>query len=216
MAHKIGRLGDAPVLTNRYGEAQNRRPDGKFDATHDNCLDDASVYNLNVSATILNKTSNGVVGASLFVPAAAARDLYEAVLDVRNFPSWAPGVRRVEIVEGPVGPGMVSEWEISFLGSRRSVSSVLAEADDPRFLRWTYEGSISGYGECDIEDLGYGTLAEFRTELRPTELALEKLMRALPVRNASYGHLKRCLARLGQVVSGDRGGVRVGPLKNIG
>jgi hypothetical protein len=170
------------------------------------------VYNLNVNTTILNKTRSEVIGASLFVPAVTARDLYEAVLDVRDFPSWARGVRRVEIVEGPVGPGMVSEWEISFLGSKRRVSSVLLEADDPRFLRWTYEGSISGYGECAIEDLSYGTLAEFRTELRPAEPALKKLMQSSPVRNATSRHLKRCLAQLGQVVSGGVEGVRAGPL----
>lgn len=119
----------------------------------------------------------------------------------------------MEIVEGPVGQGMVSEWEISFLGLRRSVSSLLVEADDPRFLRWTYEGSISGYGECVIEDFGNGALCEFRTQLRPTEPALEKLVHALPARNAAYSHLKRCLARLGQVVSGNGEGVRTGPLK---
>ena len=170
------------------------------------------MYNLNVSATILNRTRSKVIGASLFVPAVRARDLYEAVLDVRDFPSWARGVRRVEIVEGPVGQGMVSEWEISFLGARRKVSSLLVEADEPRFLRWTYEGSISGYGECAIEDLSYGALAEFRTELRPAELALKKLMQSSPVRSAAYGHLKCCLARLGRAVSGDVEGVRAGPL----
>jgi hypothetical protein len=106
------------------------------------------------------------------VPAVTARDLYEAVLDVRDFPSWARGVRRVE----------------------------------------TYEGSISGYGECTIEDLSYGTLAEFRTELRPAEPALKKLMQSSPVRNATSRHLKRCLAQLGQVVSGGVEGVRAGPL----
>ncbi len=163
---------------------------------------------------MLNKTSSGIIGASLFVPGGTAWDLYEAVLDVRGFPGWAPGVRRVEIIEGPVGPGMVSEWEVSFLGLRRKILSVLVEADDPGFLRWTYEGSISGYGECAIEDLGYGALAEFRTELKPMEPALEKLMRTSPVRNAASGHLKRSLARLGrEVVSGNVGGVRVGPLK---
>jgi hypothetical protein len=172
----------------------------------------ALVYNLNVSTTILNKTRSEVIGASLFVPAVTARDLYEAVLDVRDFPSWARGVRRVEIVEGPVGQGMVSEWEISFLGARRRVSSLLVEADEPSFLRWTYEGSISGYGECAIEDLSYGTLAEFRTELRPTEPVLEKLMQSSPVRNATSRHLKRCLAQLGQVVSDNGEGVRTGPL----
>jgi len=173
----------------------------------------ALVYNLNVTATILNRTRSGVIGASLFVPTVRARDLYEAVLDVRNFPSWAHGVRHVEIVKGPVGQGMVSEWEISFLGARRKVSSLLVEVDEPRFLRWTYEGSISGYGECAIEDLrSYGALAEFRTELRPAEPALKKLMQSSPVRNATSRHLKRCLAQLGQVVSGDVEGVRAGPL----
>jgi hypothetical protein len=170
------------------------------------------VYNLNVNTTILNKTRSEVIGASLFVPAVTARGLYETVLDVRAFPSWARGVRRVEIVEGPVGPGMVSEWEISFLGSRRRVSSVLVEAEDPSFLRWTYEGAISGYGECAIENLGHGALAEFRTELHPAEPVLKKLMQSSAVRSAAYGHLKSCLARLGRVVSGGVEGVRAGPL----
>jgi ribosome-associated toxin RatA of RatAB toxin-antitoxin module len=171
----------------------------------------ALVYNLNVGVTILNRTNSEVIGASLLVPA-PARYLYEAVLDVRSFPSWAPGVRRVEITEGPVGPGMVSEWEVSVLGLRRRISSVLVKAEELSFLRWTYDGLISGWGECAIEDWGNGTLAEFRTELRPTEPCLEKLMRTLPFRNAARNHLKRCLVQLGQAVSGNRDGVRVGPL----
>jgi ribosome-associated toxin RatA of RatAB toxin-antitoxin module len=170
------------------------------------------MYNLNMSTIILNRTNSGIIGASLFVPA-PARHLYEAVLDVRSFPSWAPGVRRVEITEGPVGPGMVSEWEVSVLGIRRRISSVLVKAEDLSFLRWTYDGLVSGWGECAIEDWGNGTLAKFRTELQPTESCLEKLMRTLPFRNAARSHLKRCLVQLGQAVSGNRDGVRVGPLE---
>jgi hypothetical protein len=164
-----------------------------------------------VSATILNKTRNGTIGASLFVPAPAQK-LYEVVLDVRSFPGWAPGVRRVEVLEGPLGPGMVSEWEVSVLGLRRRISSTLVEAEAPRFLRWTYEGPVCGWGECAIIDWGDGTLAEFRTELRPAEPVLEKLTSSLPARNVAYNHLKRCLARLGRAVSENSGGVRVGPL----
>lgn len=170
------------------------------------------MYNLNVSVTMLNNMGNGVIGAGLLVPA-PARYLYEVVLDVESFPRWAPGVRRVEVVEGPVGPGMVSEWEVSILGVRRRVSSVLVEAESPALLRWTYEGLIRGWGECAIESWGDSTLAEFRTELCTTEPALEKLMRTLPIRNAATLHLKRCLTRLGQLVSGDGGRVLVGPLK---
>lgn len=131
---------------------------------------------------------------------------------MRNFPGWAPGVRRVELVEGPLGPGMVSEWEVSVLGLRWRISSTLVEAEAPRLLRWTYEGPVRGWGECAIKDWGDGALAEFRTELRPAEPVLEKLTSLLPARNAAHNHLKRCLARLGRAVSKNGGGVRVGPL----
>ena len=173
------------------------------------------MYNLNVSATNINNMGNGIIGANLFVPA-PAHDLYEVVLDVKGFPKWAPGVRRVEITQGMVGAGMVSEWEVSLLGVRRKISSVLEEAEPPRFLRWTYEGLIRGWGECSIKSWGDSALAEFKTELCPTEPALEKLMRTVPFRNIATHHLKRCLTRLGQeVVSGNRGRVRVGPLKQL-
>jgi hypothetical protein len=135
------------------------------------------------------------------------------MLDVQSFPRWAPGVRRVEVVEGPNGPGMISEWEVSILGLRRRISSVLEEAESPTLLRWTYDGLVRGWGECTIEDWGGGALAAFRTQIRPTDPALEKLMQTLPVRNVATIHLKRCLARLGQVVSGNGGRVRVGQLK---
>jgi uncharacterized membrane protein len=167
-----------------------------------------------VGITILNRGDSGIVGASLFVPS-PARKLYDVVLDVRNFPSWAPGVRSVEVLKGPVGPGMVSEWEVSVLGIRRRISSVLVEAEDPKFLCWTYEGAISGYGECLIQDLGHGALAEFRTQLRPAEPVLQGLASTLLARNAARIHLKRCLARLGQIVSGNGATVRVGPPKTV-
>ena len=170
------------------------------------------MYNLNMSATILNKTSNEILGASLFVPA-PARDLYEAVLDVRNFPRWAPGVRCVEVLEGAGEPGMVSEWEVSVLGIKRKVLSVLEEAEPPALLRWTYDGLVRGWGQCVIRDWGDGALAEFRTELHPTEPILEKLIRMPASKGAASGQLKRCLTRLGQAVSGNRARIRVGPLQ---
>jgi ribosome-associated toxin RatA of RatAB toxin-antitoxin module len=164
-----------------------------------------------VSATILNETRNRILGASLFVPV-PARELYEVVLDVRGFPDWAPGVRRVEVIEGSLGPGMVSEWEVSVLGLRRKISSTLLEAEAPRFLRWTYEGPVRGWGECTIRERGGGALAEFKTELRPAEDILEKLTVSLPARTAAHYHLKSCLLRLGRTVCENEGGVRVGPL----
>lgn len=164
-----------------------------------------------MSVTTVNKQGAEVLGASLFIPVPAS-DLYEALLDVRNFPTWAPGVRSVEVLAGPVGPGVVSEWEVSLLGARCKVLSVLEEAEPYERLRWTYEGPVTGYGECVLRDRGDGVLAEFRTEIRPEDAFLRKVMLSSPARSAARGHLKRCLVRLGETVRGDGRPVRVGPL----
>ena len=160
-----------------------------------------------------NKTreAEAEIGASLFAPVPAGK-LYAAVLDVRGFPAWAPGVRRVEVLANGGGRGMTSEWEVSFLGLRRRVFSVLEEADEPGFLRWTYEGPVAGWGECRIRDEGYGAIADFRTSLRPTDPFLGSLSRSGPVRDAMRGHLKRSLVRLGRLAAGEDARVSAGPL----
>jgi uncharacterized membrane protein len=157
-----------------------------------------------------NKVDEGVIGASVFVSVSAWR-LYEAVRDVRGFPRWAPGVRRVEVLEGPAGPGMLSEWEISFLSLKRKVLSVLEEDVPAEFLRWSYEGQITGWGECFMRSSGYWTLAEFRMALSPVDPRLQRLMQSAFVKDAAYTHLKRSLSQLGRLVSGDGGRVLVGP-----
>src|SRR5918997_510678 len=169
----------------------------------------------NMSVTIPNKTCNGVLGASLFVPSTRAWNLYEAVLDVRNFPRWAPGIRRVEVLARPGEPGMVSEWEISVLGMKRKILSVLEEAESPALLRWTYDGLVGGWGRCAIREQGESALAVFQTELWATEPCLKKLMRMRYARQTASTYLKRCLAQLGRMVSRDGSHVRVGPTEGI-
>ena len=90
------------------------------------------------------------MAAAVFAPV-APEDFYEAVLDVRGFPAWAPGVRRVEVMSGEGEAGMLSEWEVSFLGLRKKVLSKLEEAEAPFRLRWTYAGPVEGWGGCSIE-----------------------------------------------------------------
>ena len=89
------------------------------------------MYDLNVSVTKLNKASTGVIGASFFVSSSTAQNLYETGLDVQAFPKWTPSVRRVEVVKGEGKPGMVSEWQVSFLGLKKKSLSVLEEAESP-------------------------------------------------------------------------------------
>ncbi len=150
--------------------------------------------------------------AAVFAPV-APEDFYEAVLDVRVFPAWAPGVRRVEVISGEGGAGMVSEWEISFLGFGKTVRSVLEEAESPSRLRWTYDGPVGGWGGCSIEPVGGGALASFRTMLSPRDPLLAALSRGAAARGAApRAHLKRALLRLGRLVAGDDGRVLVGPV----
>ena len=158
-----------------------------------------------------NKSLGTGVAAAVFAPV-APEDFYEAVLDVRGFPAWAPGVRRVEVLTGEGGAGMVSEWEVSFLGLGRKVVSVLEEARAPSRLRWTYGGPVEGWGECSIERLGDGALASFGTALAPADPFLASLARSASARGAARTHLKRSLFRLGRLVAGDDAGVLVGPV----
>jgi hypothetical protein len=163
---------------------------------------------------VLSKRTNAVIGASLLVPCPAL-DLYEVILDVRNVPTWAPGVRRVEVLEGYGEPGMVSEWEICFLGLKRRFLSVLEEAESPALLRWSYDGLVGGWGQCVMREQGQSTLALFQTQLWATERHLKQLMRMRSVHEAASAHLKRCLAHLGTMVSDDASHVRVGLAEGI-
>jgi len=158
-----------------------------------------------------NKMRGIQVGASVFAPV-APEDFFRALLDVRGFADWAPGVRRVEVLSGEGGAGMVSEWEVSFLGLRKRVLSALEDAETPSRLRWTYDGPVEGWGECSIEGSGGGAVAVFKTQLAPTDALIARLARGTAAENAARGHLKRSLARLGRLVAGEGARVTVGPV----
>lgn len=151
------------------------------------------------------------LGASLYAPVAPV-DFYRAVLDVRGFPLWAPGVRRVEVLSGEGEAGMLSEWEVSFLGFGGKISSVLEDAESPFRLCWTYAGPIVGWGSCSMQDFGDGAVAEFRTELAPADPLLARLARNGAARDLARGHLRRSLLHLGRLVAGDAARVLVGPV----
>ena len=156
-----------------------------------------------------NKMQGAVIRASVFTSvftSVPAQRLYEAVRDVRGFPRWAPGVRHVEVIRGLGEQGMLSEWEVSFLGLRKKIWSVLEEAVPQTFLRWNYDGPITGWGECELRSSSGGwTLAGFRTELELEDAWLRSLVHSVPVREAAQRHLGRSLARLGELVTNDGG-----------
>ncbi len=168
-----------------------------------------------MSVSRSSKSCETAFGVGVFAPV-PAEEFYEAVLDVRGFPAWAPGVRRVEILANVGEPGMLSEWEVSVLGVRRRVLSVLEVAEAPRLLRWTYDGPVTGWGECSVGRIGNGTLAEFRTALRPTDPLVAELVRSGLARDVARDLLKRSLGRLGRLVAGEADKVSVGPASVTG
>ena len=157
-----------------------------------------------------NNTGEMDLAAAVFAPV-APEDFYEALLDVRRFPAWAPGVRRVDVLSGEGGAGMLSEWEVSFFGFGKTVRSVLEEAETPFWLRWSYGGPVEGWGACSIERVAGGALTSFRTSLAPADPLLASLARGAATRGAARTHLKRSLSRLGRLVAGDDARVLVGP-----
>jgi hypothetical protein len=161
-----------------------------------------------------NKTGQIELAAAVFAPV-TPEDFYEAVLDVRAFPAWAPGVRRVGVLSGEGGAGMLSEWQVSFLGFRKTVCSELEEAESPTRLRWSYGGPVEGWGGCSIEPVGEGTLASFRTALAPADPLLASLAGGAAARGAARTHLRRSLSRLGRLVAGDDARVLVGPVVEL-
>src|SRR4028118_1289273 len=111
-----------------------------------------------MNVTMSDNTGQMELGAAVFAPV-APEDFYAAVLDVRGFPAWAPGVRQVGVLSGEGGAGMLSEWEVSFLGFTQKVHSVLLVAESPSRLRWSYGGPVEGWGGGSIARGGEGAPA---------------------------------------------------------
>lgn len=151
-------------------------------------------------------------GASLFAPV-SAEEVFEVVRDVRGFPVWAPGVRRVEVFGDELESGTVSEWEVSVLGITKTVSSVLEVCDAPGLLRWEYTSPLRGWGRCAVRPGAGGTVAEFSTEILVEDPRLRRLARRLPVYGIAGSYMRRALQGLGQTVCGEDATFFVGPLE---
>ncbi len=95
---------------------------------------------------------------------------------------------------------MVSEWEVSALGIKKRVQSVLEVAEDDEFLRWSYAGFVQGWGECRLWERGDGTLARFATSIYVAEPMLRRLACRSSVRSLANSQLRRSLAGLGKFI----------------
>ena len=86
------------------------------------------------------------MAAAVFAPV-APEDSYEAVIDVRGFPAWEPGVRRVEVLSGEGGPGCSPSGRSRSSVSARGSSACWRRRSSRPGCAGTYDGPVEGWGE---------------------------------------------------------------------
>ena len=104
--------------------------------------------------------------ASYLVSGSPRERIFAALLDVRQFPEWALGLRRVRVlvdaasgVETPeVRPGAALEFTLSAAGLTHRVVATVTVIEPPHRLEWRYVEGATGNGGWLLEDAGPGTV----------------------------------------------------------
>ena len=100
--------------------------------------------------------------ASYLISGSPQERIFAALLDLRQFPEWALGLRRVRVlvdaasgVETPeVRPGAALEFTLSAAGLTHRVVGTVTTVESPHRLEWRYAEGAIGSGGWLLEDAG--------------------------------------------------------------
>ena len=99
--------------------------------------------------------------ASYLVYGPSRERLFAGLLDVRRFPEWALGLRRVRVLEATtkketaeVRPGVALEFTLSAAGLTHSVVGTVTVVEAPHRLEWRYTEGATGSGGWLLEEVG--------------------------------------------------------------
>ena len=100
--------------------------------------------------------------ASYLISGSPQERIFAALLDLRQFPEWALGLRRVRVlvdaasgVETPeVHPGAALEFTLSAAGLTHRVVGTVTTVESPHRLEWRYAEGATGSGGWLLEDAG--------------------------------------------------------------
>lgn len=98
--------------------------------------------------------------ASYVVSGIGREEIFAAFLDVRSFPEWGSGLRRVRIVDengtetAEVRPGVSLQFSLSAAGMSHRVTSAVETVEPPRLLEWRYAEGAIGSGGWLVEEEG--------------------------------------------------------------
>jgi uncharacterized protein YndB with AHSA1/START domain len=103
--------------------------------------------------------------ASYLVSCSSQERIFAALLDVRRFPEWALGLRRVRVLSSgrvagmsEVRPGVGLEFTLSAAGLTHRVVGTVTVVEPPQRLEWRYTEGAMGSGGWLLEDAGPGTV----------------------------------------------------------
>ena len=100
--------------------------------------------------------------ASYLISGSPQERIFAALLDLRQFPEWALGLRGVRVlvdaasgVETPeVRPGAALEFTLSAAGLTHRVVGTVTTVESPHRLEWRYAEGATGSGGWLLEDAG--------------------------------------------------------------
>jgi uncharacterized protein YndB with AHSA1/START domain len=103
--------------------------------------------------------------ASYLLSGSSRERIFAALLDVRQFPEWALGLRRVRVLSSErvagtseVRPGVGLEFTLSAAGLTHRVVGTVTVVEPPQRLEWRYTEGAAGSGGWLLEDAGPGTV----------------------------------------------------------
>jgi hypothetical protein len=103
--------------------------------------------------------------ASYLVSGSSRDRIFAALLDVRRFPEWARGLRRVRVLDtesaeetSEVRPGVALEFTLSAAGLTHRVVGTVTVVEPPHRLEWRYTEGAMGRGGWLLEDVGPDTV----------------------------------------------------------
>lgn len=87
--------------------------------------------------------------------AAPPETVWRVITDIERWPEWTESIRRVEAVQGPLGPGAV--YRLDVRGTRRGDWVVTDWKDGERFTWRTKIQGVTADAEHAVEALGDGS-----------------------------------------------------------
>ena len=104
--------------------------------------------------------------ASYLVSGLSRERIFAALLDVRRFPEWALGLRRVRVLADVSGetetsevrPGAALEFTLSAAGLTHRVVGTITAVEAPHRLEWRYAEGATGSGGWLLEEAGPSTV----------------------------------------------------------